>query len=46
MFPKEVAADTEAACPALAEAYVLPLTPFGVRLHHQEELFSSCILCV
>ena len=30
MLPKEVAAYTEAGCPALAEAYVLPLTPSRV----------------
>ena len=30
MLPKEVAAYTEAGCPALAEAYILPLTPSRV----------------
>lgn len=44
MLPKEVAACTEAGCPALAEAYVLPLTPSRVSFHHREELLSSCRL--
>ena len=44
MLPKEVAAYTEAGCPALAEAYVLHLTLSRVSFHHREELFSSCTL--
>lgn len=46
VFPKDVASHTEAAYPALAEAYVVLLTPILGQFQSQRRLCCSCMLCV